>query len=177
MIATDPLVTVRDALDARDLNPRGPLYQYIACCPGHDDRNASLSVGTGADGRALVYCHAGCTDREIVAALGLSMADLFPAEHRNGRRIPGVAKPVPMADLVLSALDALSIDYRPTLTSDAMWVAECCPVCQDPARWPLWVREESDDDDDGHRRNRRVTLTCAGGCAQVTILNALAVIG
>jgi hypothetical protein len=168
MIATDPLVTVRDALDARDCNPSGPLHQFTALCPAHEDRSASLSVGTGADERALVYCHRGCTTGEIVAALGLRMRDLFPPEHRHARPIRGAAKPVPMADLVLASLKRLSIDYRPTLSCEAMWVAECCPVCQDPNRWPLWITEDD---------RRRVTLSCAGGCDQVTVFNALAVIG
>ena len=45
-------------------------------CPAHDDKNASLSVEKG-DGKILVNCHAGCETEEIVAALGLSMSDLF----------------------------------------------------------------------------------------------------
>jgi hypothetical protein len=167
MTATDPLVIVRDALDARDCRPSGALHQYTALCPAHEDRTASLSIGTGGDGRALVYCHRGCTDREIVAALGLTMADLFPAEHRNGRRIPGVAKPVPMADLVLSALKRLDIDYRRTLAPDPMWAASHCPICQRADKWPLWLGED-------HRR--RFYVTCAGGCDQIAILDALAVI-
>lgn len=52
-----------------------------AHCPGpvhgNDDRRPSLSVKEGDDGRALVYCHAGCETLEIVEALGLSMSDLF----------------------------------------------------------------------------------------------------
>lgn len=50
---------------------------WIACCPAHDDRNPSLSVSEGEDGRALLHCHAGCGVDAIVAALGLRMADLM----------------------------------------------------------------------------------------------------
>jgi hypothetical protein len=48
-----------------------------ARCPAHDDRMASLSLGNGDDGRALLYCHAGCLTKEVVDALDLSMSDLW----------------------------------------------------------------------------------------------------
>ena len=60
---------------------------YAARCPAHDDRNASLSVGVGDDGRVLVKCHAGCTAEEITAAVGLTIADLF--ERPSGERESG----------------------------------------------------------------------------------------
>ncbi|MGI8445960.1 MAG: DUF3631 domain-containing protein [Streptosporangiaceae bacterium] len=47
-----------------------------ATCPAHEDRNPSLSV-TGIEGQALVYCHAGCQTVDVLAALGLTMTDLF----------------------------------------------------------------------------------------------------
>jgi hypothetical protein len=52
--------------------------EWMACCPAHDDRNPSLSVSEGNDGRALVTCHAGCSFDQIVGGLGLTKADLFP---------------------------------------------------------------------------------------------------
>jgi hypothetical protein len=45
-------------------------------CPAHEDRRESLSVSQGA-GKILVYDFGGCRVQEIVAALGLKMADLF----------------------------------------------------------------------------------------------------
>lgn len=59
---------------------RGGDGQYTARCPAHDDREPSLSIGEGTDGKALVKCHAGCPVEAVVAALGLSMADLFPTK-------------------------------------------------------------------------------------------------
>ena len=50
---------------------------WVARCPAHEDRSPSLSVREGADGRVLVYCHAGCRTDDVVAAIGLSMRDLF----------------------------------------------------------------------------------------------------
>ena len=49
----------------------------MARCPAHEDRHASLSIGEGHGGRILLKCFAGCTPREVVAALGLTMSDLF----------------------------------------------------------------------------------------------------
>ena len=54
-------------------------------CPSHDDREPSLSVSEGDDGRALIKCFAGCTSEAIVDAVGLRMADLFNAEGGGGR--------------------------------------------------------------------------------------------
>ena len=59
-------------------------------CPAHDDQQASLSVSAGDDGTALVKCHAGCDTSALLAALGLTLADLFPAKinptpERNGK--------------------------------------------------------------------------------------------
>ena len=55
---------------------------YRALCPAHDDREPSLSVSEGEDGRALLKCFAGFTPENITGALGLQMSDLF--ERRNG---------------------------------------------------------------------------------------------
>ena len=58
----------------------------LARCPHHTDANASLSVREGADGRALLHCHAGCATADIVCDLGLSMVDLFPSGSRERLR-------------------------------------------------------------------------------------------
>ncbi len=49
---------------------------FIAKCPSHEDKSASLSVSQGDKG-ILVWCHAGCSYPEIVAALDLRPQDLF----------------------------------------------------------------------------------------------------
>ncbi|MBI4641422.1 MAG: hypothetical protein HY731_12055 [Candidatus Tectomicrobia bacterium] len=56
--------------------------QWVARCPSHDDHENSLSIGEGRDRRVLLKCFAGCSVKQIVLALGLTMADLF--EQRNG---------------------------------------------------------------------------------------------
>jgi hypothetical protein len=53
---------------------------WSARCPAHEDRQASLSISDGRDGRVLLKCHAGCDYKKIVAALGLEERDLFDAD-------------------------------------------------------------------------------------------------
>ena len=60
---------------------------YVARCPAHQDREPSLSVSTGDDGRILLHCHANCAPDAIVQALGLTLADLFPPETHGKREI------------------------------------------------------------------------------------------
>ena len=50
---------------------------WSARCPAHEDRQASLSISEGQDGRVLLKCHAGCDHKKIVSALGLEERDLF----------------------------------------------------------------------------------------------------
>lgn len=52
--------------------------KWRARCPAHSDTNPSLSVREGDDGRILLHCFSGCQPTEIVAAMGLTMRDLFP---------------------------------------------------------------------------------------------------
>ena len=52
---------------------------FIAKCPAHEDRNPSLSIKEGGDGRVLLFCHAGCPTENIVAALGVGDERFVPA--------------------------------------------------------------------------------------------------
>jgi hypothetical protein len=56
---------------------------WTARCPNHDDRQASLSVKEGDDGRVLLHCFASCANADIVMSAGLSFPDLFPAGTRE----------------------------------------------------------------------------------------------
>jgi hypothetical protein len=58
--------------------------QWSACCPGHDDKRPSLSVRETPEGAVLVHCFSGCSADAVVAALGLSLADLFPPRKLSG---------------------------------------------------------------------------------------------
>jgi hypothetical protein len=53
-----------------------PVRNGSGRCPAHADHDPSLSVTRGTSGVAT-HCHAGCDVENVVAALGLTMADLF----------------------------------------------------------------------------------------------------
>lgn len=72
---------VTGALEACGSRGRGPAWQ----CPAHDDRTASLSVGRGSKG-VVLKCQAGCSTEDVVAALGITMRDLFDEPRDNGGR-------------------------------------------------------------------------------------------
>lgn len=50
---------------------------WIARCPSHEDKTASLSICEG-DNCILVHCFALCSTADVLAAVGLQLADLFP---------------------------------------------------------------------------------------------------
>jgi len=55
---------------------------YMAKCPSHPDRMASLSITEGDGGKTYLHCFRGCTTDEILKAKGLAIGDLF-AEKRT----------------------------------------------------------------------------------------------
>ena len=66
--------------------------RWVACCPAHLDKSPSVSVRY-VDDRILLHCFAGCSVDEIVASMGLTLADLMPErqgnyQHSKIRRIP-----------------------------------------------------------------------------------------
>lgn len=69
-----------------------------ARCPAHDDRNPSLSVDVASDGRVLLKCHANCDTESVVAAVGLTMADLFDEARRPDHDRPQVVARYPYVD-------------------------------------------------------------------------------
>jgi putative DNA primase/helicase len=70
---------------------------WLVSCPrpdhgkGQGDRDPSVSVTEGDDGRALVKCQAGCETEAVVAAWGLGMDNLF--ERRDGHGGGGLLPP------------------------------------------------------------------------------------
>jgi hypothetical protein len=68
--------------------PRRSGSGWTARCPAHEDREPSLSVAEGSDGRALLTCHRGCKFEDIASALGMAVVDLFPPR-------PDMAYPTP----------------------------------------------------------------------------------
>ncbi|MGH3627887.1 MAG: phage/plasmid primase, P4 family [Sciscionella sp.] len=78
---------LREALESDGRRVTGSGDKLSAQCPAHDDGNASLSV-TGIDGQVLVYCHAGCDTPYVLAAVNLTLADLFDSPRGAEYRYP-----------------------------------------------------------------------------------------
>lgn len=76
----DPVQAILDRLD--NVKQTGPK-QWIARCPAHEDRTPSLSISRGNDGRAILHCHGGCDTKDILAAIGIELRDLFPPTVNN----------------------------------------------------------------------------------------------
>lgn len=100
---TDPL----DLLLSRLQGVKQQGERHVACCPAHQDKSPSLSLSRGKDGRALVHCYAGCETRDVLAAVGLEMRDLFPEnlsqEQRAQHRREKLAKERQFERLVIDA--------------------------------------------------------------------------
>ncbi len=73
---------------------------WLACCPAHDDKTPSLAVRELDDGRILVHCFSGCSVHEILGAVGMDMADLFPEREAGKHFSPGEKRPFPAADIL-----------------------------------------------------------------------------
>ena len=73
----------QDIIGRLDAKKQGE--QYRAKCPAHSGKsNNSLSIKYGEGGKAVLYCHSGCTYDEIRESLGVP--------QKNGH----TAKPAPM---------------------------------------------------------------------------------
>jgi len=154
MTGTDPMAAMWAALDTHGYTPKGELWKFTARCPAHEDRSPSLSVTEGVDRRTLVYCHAGCSVADVVAAIGLTMSDLFPVGHRKAakQRVAVVAEQTPLAALV-DALNTVGLTWSGVISSK-------CPYCDHPAAW--WNVNQD-----------RVEVDCPEECTRTEILDAL----
>lgn len=92
---------VNDLVARLEKAKRTSRDSWLACCPAHKDRSPSLTVRGLDDGRILIHCFAGCGAADVMDAIGLETADLFPkalADH-----LPAVRQPFSATD-VLRAL-------------------------------------------------------------------------
>lgn len=96
---------------------------WMVPCGAHVDRRASLSIGTGRDGRVLLNCFAACPIDEVLKSLGLVPADLFSGtrsspeerqaisakrerEREHGRRVGEAASEVRQLEDFVNRLGA-----------------------------------------------------------------------
>jgi hypothetical protein len=93
-------MNVEELLDRLD-GVKGRHPSWHARCPAHEDDSPSLHVTQADDGRLLVHCFAGCGAADVVAAVGLTLADLCTGPHghylpgRNSRQRQAETAPLP----------------------------------------------------------------------------------
>lgn len=61
--------------------------QFTARCPAHDDRQNSLAITTGQNGRTLFHCFAGCDYEDIISALGYKASDFKGNKSKDNKKI------------------------------------------------------------------------------------------
>ena len=97
---------------------------WVACCPAHDDKPPSLSINQ-KDEKILLYCHAGCTQNEIIdelKSLGLweggYQSPEIPvqpcnlANYAHSKRLPvEFLKTLGLEDLTYRGKPAVKIPY------------------------------------------------------------------
>lgn len=85
--------------------------RWLARCPAHGDKHASLSIREADTGVTLVHCFAGCTVHEVIGAVGLDLSDLFPPHPVDLAHVgKPVRRPFPAADILRAiAFEALVV--------------------------------------------------------------------
>ena len=152
----------------RGVKPSGD--GWVAQCPGHDDRRASLSIGQGDDNRWLLKCHAGCDLDAILQAVHLERRDLFPSNGRNnGKQIVATYDYADEhGELVYQVVRLQPKDFRQRRGCSAsvpMGQGSRCPRHAKQARRDRYARNSESLCDGRWRKESRVFLdehrTCA----------------
>ena len=75
--------------------------KWIALCPARDERSPSLAIRERDDGALLLHDFGGASVLEIVEAVGLTLADLFPdSPHGPGEGRRPERRPFNAIDLI-----------------------------------------------------------------------------
>jgi hypothetical protein len=100
---------VREALQEHDCRPRGTNLKLRAKCPVHGSHGPTLAVSQGRAG-AVIWCHAQCEVPDVLAAIGLTWADLYDepmAREHHPARAP--RRPDPLGDSARVIVRAIGI--------------------------------------------------------------------
>lgn len=66
-------------LIARLQHVRGRNGKWSATCPAHGSgKNRALTITETTDGRVLLHCFGGCETESVLAAVGMTWADVMP---------------------------------------------------------------------------------------------------
>lgn len=58
--------------------------EWVARCPAHQDRSPSLAIKEAGGDVMLLHCFAGCPTEDVLAAIGLTFADIMPERRDDG---------------------------------------------------------------------------------------------
>ncbi len=172
----DPVQRILDALKAAGRKVRGTGRDRYECqCPAHDDRQASLSLSRGDDGKVLLHCHAGCTFNAVVGALGLAKSDLQPGGNSRSDRGEIVATYEyhdEGGELLYQVVRFMPKDFRqrrPDGSGGWIWnmqgvrrVLYRLPDLLEHPDVPVWIVEGEKDADALWRCNRVATCNVGG---------------
>jgi putative DNA primase/helicase len=75
-----------EALLARLQGVRKNGKGWQALCPAHADKNPSLSISVGGDGKILVHCHAGCSQESVFSAMKVEPRELSQQNGDGGSK-------------------------------------------------------------------------------------------
>jgi hypothetical protein len=119
--------------------------RWIASCPLHNTKGQALSIRETSDGRVLLHDFGGCGTDDVLAALGLTVADLFnerlpdakPGKpnhwHARKEAFQTIHKPaliVALAGESLAAGVALTLEDRDCLSAAARHIRHVIEVCR-----------------------------------------------
>jgi len=110
---------------------------WMARCPVHEDREASLSLTVGTEHPVILHCHAGCDPQDILSALGLTWDTL--SAPREGERVRGEWTPAGDAVAVYDYADeAGNLLYQVLRTADKQFRQRIPdPSCKAGWAWKL----------------------------------------
>ena len=83
--------------------------KWTARCPAHPDKSPSLSIAEKDDGRVLIHCFAGCSLPEVLSAVSVDIAELWPPRPLTFERIRPERRPWIPSDVFEIARFEISI--------------------------------------------------------------------
>lgn len=102
-----PVTTLLARLDhVREVAPG----RWRAMCPAHEGHRPSLAITETADGTVLMHCFHGCATADVAAAIGLDLADLFPADWQRKNAIGLHARPIKHPFIAAQVLPGLTVE-------------------------------------------------------------------
>ena len=118
--------------------------EWEATCPAHDDRTPSLGIRETDDGTLLVKCRVGCSTHDVLAAVGLTIADLYPEHLKKGRKgapiDPGAAARIEAAKSARRVARSKELSSRMEDARNA-WNSAQPISLEDSGPGQVWARE------------------------------------